>query len=205
MKADDKSMEFQILEAAEKLFLKQGYVKTSIGQIAKLAGCNQALVHYYYRTKDNLFEKIFEEKVGIIVMNILKRGANVSNIEERISQMVGFHFIFLKQNPMLPQFVLNEISSNPTRLDSLVERLKLSMLPVLIQLESELHEEIEKGTIRPIRATDLLITILSLNIMPFLVKPVLQRALNISGGAFEEMLEQRQKEVVETVLSRLRV
>ena len=80
MKADDKSMEFQILEAAEKLFLKQGYVKTSIGQIAKLAGCNQALVHYYYRTKDNLFEKIFEEKVGIIVMNILKRGANVSNI-----------------------------------------------------------------------------------------------------------------------------
>lgn len=205
MKADDKSMEFQILEAAEKLFLKQGYVKTSIGQIAKLAGCNQALVHYYYRTKDNLFEKIFEEKVGIIVMNILKRGANVSNIEERISQMVGFHFIFLKQNPMLPQFVLNEISSNPTRLDSLVERLKLSMLPVLTQLESELHEEIEKGTIRPIRATDLLITILSLNIMPFLVKPVLQRALNISGGAFEEMLEQRQKEVVETVLSRLRV
>ena len=205
MKADDKSMEFQILDAAEKLFLKQGYVKTSIGQIAKLAGCNQALVHYYYRTKDNLFEKIFEEKVGIIVMNILKRGANVSNIEERISQMVGFHFIFLKQNPMLPQFVLHEISSNPTRLDSLVERLKLSILPVLTQLESELHEEIEKGTIRPIRATDLLITILSLNIMPFLVKPVLQRALNISGGAFEEMLEQRQKEVVETVLSRLRV
>ena len=205
MKADDKSMEFQILEAAEKLFLKQGYAKTSTGQIAKLVGCNQALVHYYYRTKDNLFEKVFEEKVGMIAANILNVGEKPSNIEERIAQIVGFHFNFLKQNPMLPQFVLNEISSNPTRLQSLVDRLKVYMIPVLTQLEAELKREIEKGTVRPIRATDLLITILSLNIMPFLTKPVLQRALNIPDGGFEEMLEQRQKEAVETVLSRLRV
>ena len=184
MKEDDKSMEFQILEAAENLFLKQGYAKTSTGQIAKLAGCNQALVHYYYRTKDNLFEKV---------------------LEERIAQLVSFHFNFLKQNPMLPQFVLNEISSNPDRLQSLVDRLKVHMIPVLTQLEAELEKEIEKGTIRPILATDLLITILSLNIMPFLVKPVLQRAFSIPDGNFEEMLEQRQKEVIETVLSRLRV
>lgn len=205
MKADDKSMEFQILEAAEKLFLKQGYAKTSTGQIAKLAGCNQALVHYYYRTKDNLFEKVFEEKVGMIASNILNTGENISNMEERIAQLVSFHFNFLKQNPMLPQFVLNEISSNPDRLQSLVDRLKVYMIPVLTQLEAELKEEIENGTIRPIPATDLLITILSLNIMPFLVKPVLQRALNIPDGGFDEMLEQRQKEVIETVLSRLRV
>ncbi|WP_352421595.1 TetR/AcrR family transcriptional regulator [Proteiniphilum sp.] len=205
MKADDKSMEFQILEAAEKLFLKQGYAKTSTGQIAKLAGCNQALVHYYYRTKDNLFEKVFEEKVGMIASNILSTGENISNIEERIAQIVSFHFNFLKQNPMLPQFVLNEISSNPDRLQSLVDRLKVYMVPVLTQLETELKKEIENGTIRPILAADLLITILSLNIMPFLVKPVFQRALNIPDGNFEEMLEQRQKEVIETVLSRLRV
>lgn len=205
MKEDNKSMEFQILEAAENLFLKQGYVKTSTGQIAKLAGCNQALVHYYYRTKDNLFEKVFEEKIGMIASNILSTGENISNIEERIAQLVSFHFNFLKQNPMLPQFVLNEISSNPDRLQSLVDRLKVHMIPVLTQLEAELEKEIEKGTIRPILATDLLITILSLNIMPFLVKPVLQRAFSIPNGNFEEMLEQRQKEVIETVLSRLRV
>ncbi|WP_294079099.1 TetR/AcrR family transcriptional regulator [Proteiniphilum sp. UBA5384] len=205
MKEDDKSMEFQILEAAENLFLKQGYAKTSTGQIAKLAGCNQALVHYYYRTKDNLFEKVFEEKIGMIASNILSTGENISNIEERIAQLVSFHFNFLKQNPMLPQFVLNEISSNPDRLQSLVDRLKVHMIPVLTQLEAELEKEIEKGTIRPILATDLLITILSLNIMPFLVKPVLQRAFSIPDGNFEEMLEQRQKEVIETVLSRLRV
>ncbi len=205
MKEDDKSMEFQILEAAEKLFLKQGYAKTSTGQIAKLAGCNQALVHYYYRTKDNLFEKVFEEKVGMIAANILNTGGNISNVEERIAQIVSFHFNFLKQNPMLPQFVLNEISSNPDRLQSLVDRLKVYMIPILTHLETELKKEIEKGTIRPILATDLLITILSLNIMPFLVKPVLQRALNIPDRNFEKILEERQKEVIETVLSRLRV
>lgn len=205
MKADEKNMEFQILETAEKLFLKQGFAKTSTGQIAKLAGCNQALVHYYYRTKDNLFEKVFEEKIGMIATNILNIGVSGSTIEARISQAIGFHFNFLKQNPQLAQFVLNEISSNPTRLQSLVDRLRLHIGPVFLQVEAELKKEIEKGTIRPISTPDLLITIISLNVTPFLVKPILQRALNIPDGDFEEMLEQRQKEVIETVLSRLRI
>ena len=58
-----ENTEAAILEAAEKLFMEQGFASTTTMQIAKRAGCNQALVHYYFRTKDNLFEKIFEEKV----------------------------------------------------------------------------------------------------------------------------------------------
>ena len=66
-----ENTEAAILEAAEKLFMEQGFASTTTMQIAKRAGCNQALVHYYFRTKDNLFEKIFEEKVRFIVTNFL--------------------------------------------------------------------------------------------------------------------------------------
>lgn len=205
MKIEDKNMELQILEAAEKLFLEQGYVKTSTAQIAKLAGCNQALVHYYYRTKDNLFEKIFEEKISMIATNILHIGVSGSTIEERVTQVIGFYFDFLKQNPQLAQFVLHEISSNPARLQSLVERLRQHVAPFFLRVEAELEKEVKKGTIRPISGENLLITIISLNVTPFLVKPILQRALNLGEKEFDTMLEERKKEVIETVLSRLRV
>ena len=59
MKPKEENMEYKILKAAEKLFLEQGFIRTKMAQIAEEAGCNQALVHYYYRTKELLFEKIY--------------------------------------------------------------------------------------------------------------------------------------------------
>ena len=72
IKSDERSMEQTILGAAETLFIEQGFDKTSTGQIAKLAGCNQALVHYYYRTKEKLFDLVFEKKMRMALNNILQ-------------------------------------------------------------------------------------------------------------------------------------
>ena len=204
MKAEDKNMEFQILEAAEKLFLEQGFAKTSTGQIAKLAGCNQALVHYYYRTKDNLFDKIFEEKIRFIATNFLYIDSTEHSFEKKIEKMIEMHFDFLMQNPKIPAFILNEISSNPDRSQSLIEKLKQYPKSILQQLDSDLKKEVEKGTINQILGVDLLVTIVSLNIAPFLLKPILQKALNLSDKDIEITLEHRKKEIIDTVLSRLK-
>ncbi len=204
MKADDKNMEYQILEAAEKLFLEQGFAKTTTGQIAKLAGCNQALVHYYYRTKDNLFDKIFEEKIKLVVTNLMTVNKSDISIEERIPQMISMHFDFLKQNPNLLMFVLNEITSNPERVHFLVNKLQNYPKSVLDTLDTDLKKEIEKGNIRPITSTDLLLTIVSLNIAPFIILPTLQKALSLPDTAFQDLLEHRKQEVIDTVLARLK-
>lgn len=204
MKTDDKNMEIQILEAAEKLFLDQGFIKTTTGQIAKLAGCNQALVHYYYRTKDNLFDKVFEEKIRLLTSNILLVDTTGTNLEEGITKMVGMHFDFLKQNPKLIPFVLNEIISNPDRVYTLVGRMQQYPKSIFAKLDADLKKEVEKGTIHPISAIDLLFTIASLNVTPFLVMPILQKALDMSDVDMNEALEHRKKEVVNIILSRLR-
>ena len=60
---ENPTMEIQILETAEKLFLEKGFASTSTTEIAREVGCNQALVHYYFRTKENLFNTIFEQKL----------------------------------------------------------------------------------------------------------------------------------------------
>ncbi len=204
MKAEDKNMEHLILEAAEELFLEQGFAKTTTGQIAKLAGCNQALVHYYYRTKDNLFEKVFEEKVRMIVNNILTVNTSGLPLEEKIAQMVGLHFDFLMQNPKLAPFVFTEIISNPERLQSMAAKLQVYPHAIYAQLDAELKKEIELGNIHPIETIDLIITAASLNVPPFVAFPLLQKAFNLSEETVQETLQRRKSEVINTVIARLR-
>jgi AcrR family transcriptional regulator len=204
MVADETSMEERILKAAEELFLEQSFAKTTTGQIAKLAGCNQALVHYYFRTKENLFDRIFEEKARLLFTGILKVESTELPFEEKIRAMIGAHFDFLRQNPRLVPFVLNELLFNPARLSSLVDKLQQYPRSIFAQLEPQLQAEIERGTVRPISALNAILTVVSLNIAPFFILPVIQKAAGLPDTVVDEMLEQRKQESIETVLARLK-
>ena len=204
MKKGEENMEHQILEAAETLFLEQGYAKTTTVQIAKVAGCNQALVHYYYRTKDNLFDKVFEEKFRLMASNLMTVDLTETSLEDKIVKMIGLHFDFLKQNPRLPLFILNEITSNPDRHRSLLDKLIQYPMAIIDQFEADLKVEIEKGAVRPISGIDIVATIVSLNVTPFLVSPLLQKVSDLPQQDLHETLEHRKKETIDTVLARLR-
>lgn len=205
MKKDDQNMELKILESAEKLFLEQGFLKTTTGQIAQLAGCNQALVHYYYRTKEQLFERVYEQKIQLLFSNFIAEVETCDSFEESITRMVRMHFRFLKENPMLPSFLLNECLNNPLeRMSALKAKLSVLIPTVKRRLEETLNREIAAGNIRPISVLDLLFSIISLNVMPFLVMPLFQ---TLSGSSDEEMqtlLAHREEETVNLILARLK-
>lgn len=205
MKKDDQNMELKILESAEKLFLEQGFLKTTTGQIAQLAGCNQALVHYYYRTKEQLFERVYEQKIQLLFSNFIAEVETCDSFEESITRMVRMHFRFLKENPMLPSFLLNECLNNPLeRMSALKAKLSVLIPTVKRRLEETLDREIAAGNIRPISVLDLLFSIISLNVMPFLVMPLFQ---NLSDSSCEEMqtlLAHREEETVNLILARLK-
>ncbi len=203
--ADEKNTETQILEAAEQLFLEQGFTKTTTDQIAKRAGCNQALVHYYYRTKDRLFNQIFEERAKVILKNFLDVRVNAdATFEEKLAMKIEAHFDFLKDNNKLPVFLYNEISGNPERIKSIADKIKNIPKNMTEQMERELQEEIEKGNIRPISIMDLLFTVICLNITPFLLQPIMQPALQVEDKEMGMFLENRKKEAVQTILARLK-
>lgn len=205
MGREEKHMEQLILEAAEKLFLEQGFEKTTTGQIANVAGCNQALVHYYYRTKNNLFDRIFEEKIRMVASRLLSIGLDGITIEEKVTQIICTHFEVFRENPRLAPFLIKEVLSDPDKFDYLIEKLKHYPESVLLQLDKDLEESAGKGLIRPARAADLMLTIMSLNITPFLLKPMLQKGLDIPEEEFQKILEHRKQETITTVLARLKV
>jgi TetR/AcrR family transcriptional regulator len=201
---DDASMERKIRDAAERLFLGKGYALTSTTEIAKEAGCNQALVHYYFRTKDRLFEAVFAEKARCFIASILEISNEPIPFEEKIRRKISSHFDMLFENPQLPFLIITELVTNPERLESLKVAIASHIGAVYAQFERELEEEAKKGTIRPISVTDFLITMLSLNIMPFVGIPIMKAALNLDDEGIRSLLLKRREENVEIVLRNLR-
>lgn len=193
-----------ILETAESLFLEKGYSMTSTTEIARIVGCNQALVHYYFRTKDRLFEAVFEKNANRFVSTFLQKMEENISFEEKVRRKIETHYDMLKANPKLPFLFFNELNTNPQRLNLLKEKIGDLPKSFFLQLETELNVEIAKGTIRPMTAMDLMLTILSLNLVLFLASPVLKVITGMTETEFKNLVENRKRENVTVILKSLR-
>lgn len=191
--------EQKILEVAESLFLDKGFAMTTTTEIARRVGCNQALVHYYFRTKENLFEKLFEKKFLLFTSAITLNNQKTKGLKDKIEDIITKHLDVIAANPKLPFLIINEITTNPDKFRNILEKLKEESATLLKMLDKELNIEIEKGTIREISSFDLLLNILSLNIFMFVAKPMLQGVKNFTPKEFDEFVLKRREEVFRTV------
>ena len=203
-KNKDNTTEQVILEIAENLFLEKGFALTSTTEIARIAGCNQALVHYYFRTKDRLFDAVFEKYATIFVSAFLDSLEEDIPFEEKVRKKIEAQYDILKANPKLPFLFFNELNTNPERLNLFKEKIGNLHKSLFFQMESELRVEIEKGTIRPMTAIDLMLTIFSLNLVLFLAGPVLKVITGITETEFQTLIENRKRENVTVILKSLR-
>lgn len=205
MNKDKVNKEQKILESAEKLFMEQGFASTTTAKIAKEAGCNQALVHYYYRTKEQLFERIYKEKMQLMVNSVTNINTSGSTFEEKVVGVINAHWDFLTKNPLIVWFALRENLNGSTALINLfMKEIKPKAALVFSQLEKDLNEEIEKGNISPISIYDLLLTIISLDVAHFVIMPFYNIIMGEKESSVKEVLDNRKTEVIRTVLARLR-
>ena len=201
----EQSLEQTILEVAERLFLEKGFALTSTTEIAKEVGCNQALVHYYYRTKDNLFNVIFEQKFKLFFQGIFEmKSLGNMKFQDKLIYIIESHFDLLRKNPGIPSLILNELSRRPEQITILREKLHELPEKLIIELNEELQVEIEKGNVREISLIDLIVTMLSLNIALFIMLPVVEKALQWDEVQKEFMISHRRSENVDFILKSLR-
>jgi AcrR family transcriptional regulator len=201
----DMTTEQNIVAAAEQLFLEKGYALTSTVEIAKKAGCNQALVHYYFRTKENLFQAIFEQKVMIFMTGLTNLDHQNLPFEEALTRIIESHFDILAANPRLPFLILNELTTNPDRVQALKDMVmtRLDLRPVM-RMQMLLDEEIRKGKVRPTTMLEISLTMASLNVMLFIARPIVCGVLEIENDDYNEMIARRRKEHVDIILRSIR-
>lgn len=198
-------MEQAIVRAAEKLFLEKGFAAASTTQIAKAAGCNQALVHYYFRTKDNLFNQIFELKFRQFFQQLFDiTGLVDMPFIDKVKHVTETHFDLLAANPQIPMLILNELSRQPKHIDALRDSLRNVTQNMFFSFQTELTAEIEAGNVRNIELLDIAITIMSLNVAMFSLFPVAADILQLDDEQRKQMLAHRKSENVSVVMSYLR-
>ena len=145
MTENDKQTEEKIFEAATDVFIEKGMDGARMQDIANHAGINKALLHYYFRTKDQLFNAVFE----MIAKKIFKKFAPVLDgnltLEEKIRFFFKEHISFLQANPRLPGFLLNEVNRNPARIKKLLNNVDLENLWTMLYEQHK--DELQKYNI----------------------------------------------------------
>jgi len=189
----DNTTEQKIKEAAKKVFIKKGLAGARMQDIADQAGINKALLHYYFRSKEKLFEIIFDESVQVLMPqlnSILEKDAPVL---EKIKGFATFYIDNLLQNPHMPLFVIHEASQNPQRLVRKIRALKSKPEPAVFI--KQVQQEIAAGVLKPVDPMHLFIHVVSLCIFPFVARPMLKAIAHMDDRTFAMLMEQRKKEV----------
>ncbi len=205
-KNSPQDTETRILQAAEKEFFEKGYAGARTASIAEAAGVTHAMLHYYFRTKDNLFERIVAEKINILGDIILSAiGDGELPLEDRIRQGIERHFDFISANRDLPKFIVNEVLTRPEHIEMMKQNALRIVSNLLNNLQREIDEYAAKGLCRQVDARMLLIDIVSLNVFPFMAAPIVYGAIGDSYENYDEFLAVRKKENVETILNKLKI
>lgn len=192
--------ESQILRAAEQEFLQKGFAGARTTEIAKAAGVTHGMLHYYFRTKEKLFEKILAEKMGLLKSLMAKSIIEKKlSLQDRLRRVIEVHFDFLASNPGLPRFFLDEIISKPERRELLMNGLRQNAPELVNAFKRDIEKGVEEGVCRPVDLRLLFINIVSLNVFPFLAAPLLEDMFPEFRENREEYIEGLKRENFETI------
>lgn len=203
---DNQQMEDRIKAVAQQLFLEQGFAATSTTQIAREAGCTQALVHYYYRTKENLFRQIFLEQIQAAMDVVVRSLNNDVPFDEFLSNAISLYFDTLMKDPRLPYFALEELVSNPERRKYLRENFvkKPQYTMYYMQLDARVRREQQDGRLVQVETFDIMMSVASLTAFNFIALPMYRDLLERNDEQVREFLLHRKKEVIRLILNGLK-
>ncbi|MBL7807814.1 MAG: TetR/AcrR family transcriptional regulator [Saprospiraceae bacterium] len=198
---DQDSTEQKIFDAAHEIFTQKGMDGAKMQEIADKAGINKALLHYYYRSKEKLYEAVVKAVMAKALPTVRQVIESELPLEEKITRFIDFYIGLISKNTFIPLFIISEINKHP---DHFFENVMPRQLPQPEIFFRQVQEEVAAGKIRPIDPRHLIINIISLCIFPFLGKPLMRMLLGLSPEEMKKLLDQRKQEVTSFVLAGLK-
>jgi TetR/AcrR family transcriptional regulator len=188
-KQDPSSTEEKIFEAARDIFHRKGFDGARMQEIADRAEINKSMLHYYYRSKDKLFEKVYQ----ISLMRALPQIVGLLNrdlsLDEKLRQFVREYLTVIKNNPDIPSFIIRELNTNPSRIQEFFRnQVAKRVQPFIDQVQAASDEGKIKGDLQP---EHVIINTMSLVLFPFIGKPVLQIMFNMDEKSFGKFVDER--------------
>lgn len=198
------NMEEQILLVAKELFMQFGYEGVSTTQVAKAVGCNQALVHYYYRTKQNLFKIICQQEIQKMLKILADIPQEDISFEDFIEKIIEAQIGFLKNNPDAPFFIIGELRHNSEVLKMMRELFSEFGKEIVGKIRLFVQMKQSKGELNDVSIEDLLIDIVSLDVMSFVGQVLFTQILEMDSQTQEAFLERRKIHIKKLILSNIK-
>ena len=192
-------MEIRILAAAKRVFIRKGYEAATMSDIAREADIGRTALHYYYRTKERLFEAIFGQLMASLLPNVGRIMDEEKSMLEKLPAIIHQYITLVEANPSFPLFVINELNRDPEHLYQTILKEPARIQPIL-RLRQQLEEEMEKGLLRKMPLADVVATLVSLVVFPMLVhRPLTDIFMEGDRGTFETFLLRRHQRITEII------
>lgn len=201
-KKKNDTTEEKILAAARKVFTTKGMAGARMQDIADEAGINKAMLHYYFRDKDKLFEVIFLEEANKFFPKINIIFESDAPLFEKIELFVNEYIDEMAENPYLPWFIMNEVNRDADQFFTKVWQ--MTKHPKPLKFLEQIEKEVKKGTIKKVQPLHLLLNLLSMTIFPFIAKPMIIKNLQLNESQFKVIIEQRRKEIPKFIIDSIK-
>lgn len=193
--------ENEILKAAKEIFHLKGMDGTRMQEIADKANINKAMLHYYFKNKEVLFNAVFKSAFNMLAPQLNTILNDESDLYTKIQNFTSSYISFVIEHPYIPNFVIQEMNRNP----EFIMKLKTQEnFPSLSKFKIQVEEAIENKVIKPISPESLFINIISLNIFPFIGRPLLSALINVEESEYNQLLQNRKKEVASFIINSIK-
>ena len=198
----EAATEQRILNAARAVFLRRGTAGARMHEIAQEAEVNQALLHYYFRSKERLSAAVFQQVASRIFPALAQTLGSDISLDEKIDRVIAIYLENLSQNLFVPAYLISELHHHRERVEQLLTAAigtdpKLVMPGFLKNLEKQINERVQAGTMRPIKAQQFVMNLVSLCVFPFAARPMLSIVFGMDDAAFMRFIDHRKKELPE--------
>lgn len=187
-------MEQQIIKAAKQVFIMKGYNEAGMSDIAALVGINRSGLHYYFRTKEKMFEAVFADIVLSFIPSIHNIILQDKPVRERISDMIDVYYEVFRKEPCFPVFFAQEIRRDAAHMFETIRSLEIGRYASRIR--EALQQEMESGSIKEVPLEFIFYTFYGLVVFPFLSRPLSEMVFMESSESFEEMLQSWKAHVI---------
>ena len=202
--SDEKcsNLEERIIEVAKSLFMEKGYSDTSMSEIAEKVGINRPGLHYYFGTKDKMFNAVF----GMIVMSVAPKFQNIIlqkdlPIATRVEKVIDVYYQMLQKNPYLPLFILREMNRDINFLFNAFRSLDVANF--FEGLKTSLQEEMANGKLKQVPLRIVFFTFYSALIFPFISRNLISLEMLNENETFEELLVEWKPYIVKQMVNLL--
>lgn len=198
---ENTGLERQIISAAKQVFIEKGFTETSMNDIAVRVGINRTGLHYYFRTKEKLFEAVFSDIVMAFIPSVHEIILKDTPISERVAEIADIYFDVFSKEPGFPFFIVREMQRNADYVLNTIGRLEIGRYAA--RVKEKIQSEMDNGSIRRMPIQFIVYTFFGLVTFPFLSKPLIDKAFAGSSTAFASTLQDWKSYVIRQMESLL--